>query len=111
MDVRDEMLDLPAGTYHRVDVGDLVEPVEVQPTLLESLREQAEAHDLLAVNEEAALCKAAAARGLWPTSNEFDVVYGGVTYVAQRCRQPRSKLICVLYAVRGQWDTIFELQY
>lgn len=103
-----ERLSLPAGRYHRVDVA----PAALaEPELAAALRAAAEAHDRLAVNPDAALCRAGAARGLWPTSNEFPLPHGGTTYVAQRFRDPRSDLVVVLYAALGDWANVQALEY
>lgn len=80
-------------------------------TLATRLRLAAEANDVLQVNPTAALCKAGAARNLWPTSNEFSVVFGGSTYIAQRFRDPRSNAVTVLYCLLGQWDVVREINY
>lgn len=107
-DVAGERLTLPAGRYHRVD---LHEPALDVVDLHAALRVAAEAHDLLAVYPDAALCKAGAARGLWPTSNEFTVRHDGVEYVAQRFRDPRSDRVTVLYCALGEWDVVRELSW
>ena len=83
-------------------------PVEA---LASVLRREAEAHDLLPINEGAALAKAGFGKGLWPTSQEFEVTHAGVTYVAQRFRRPRTSAVVVLYCVKGQWDKVLELVY
>lgn len=106
--VTGERLTLPAGRYHRVDLCEMA----LEPETLESsLRAAAEAHDKLAVYPDAALCKAGAARGLWPTSNEFSVRHDGVEYVAQRFRDPRSDRVVVLYAALGDWGHVRAVEY
>jgi hypothetical protein len=55
--------------------------------------------------------QAGLAAGLWPTSDEFEVVHEAVTYVAQRFRVPRSREIVVLYCVRGRFDEVLSLRY
>ncbi len=109
--VRGECFSLPSGAYHRVDLHTSSSPAAVKPTFSEALRTAAEAHDLLAIYEDAALCKAGVSKGLWPTSNEFDFTFEGQAYVAQRFRAPRSQRVWVLYCVRGVWDTVMELVY
>jgi len=80
-------------------------------SLPEALHDEAEKNDLLAVNPNAALCKAGAARGLWPTSNEFDLNYEGVAYRAQRFRNPKNDVITVLFCVVGDWANIASMDY
>lgn len=106
--VAGERLTLPPGRYHRVD---LHEPALEPETLETVLRLAAEAHDRLAIYPDAALCKAGAARGLWPTSDEFRLSHGGVTYVAQRFRDPLSDRVVVLYAAMGDWANVQAVEY
>ncbi len=80
-------------------------------SLEEALHAAAEEHDVLAVNPDAALAKQGLREGLWPTSNEFPLRYGGVDYVAQRFRDPGSNDVYVLYCVKDQWGTIEEIIY
>jgi hypothetical protein len=106
--VTGERLTLPAGCYHRVDLHELA----LEPETLENaLRLAAEANDLLAVYPDAALCKAGAARGLWPTSNEFPLLYEGIRYIAHRFRDPHSDRITVLYCRDGEFNTVHGLSY
>lgn len=76
-----------------------------------ALRGEAERNDVLSVNPHAALCRAGAARNLWPTCDEFEVTWDNVVYVAQRFRNPRNDDIHVLYCVRGDWGNIRVLSY
>ncbi len=101
---------LPPGSYHRVDLGELV-PEPVKPSFEDALRAAAEAHDVLPIYADAALAKAGFAAGLWPTSDEFEFTYAGAAYVAQRFRVPHSAAVRVLYCVKGAWDTIMALSY
>ena len=71
-------------------------------TLREALIGEAEKHDVLSVNPDAALAKAADSDpGLWPTSNEFEFTFDGINYVAQRFRYPYNNVVAVLYCVKG----------
>ena len=79
--------------------------------LAATLRAAAEAGDVLRVNPHAALCRAGAARGLWPTSNEFAVGLAGLTYIGQRFRDPANDQVYVLYCLAGAWNAVYELQY
>lgn len=93
-------------------VWDGQEPPVTPPSgLAEALRLTAEAHDVLAIYPDAALCKAGAARGLWPTSNEFRLTVDGAQYVGQRFRDPRSDLVVVLYCRDGDWGNVLALEY
>lgn len=65
-----------------------------------------EAVDVLRVNPDAALTKEARKRDLWQTTNEVEVVIEGVTYVAQRFRNPDNDDVWVLYCVKGDWDNV-----
>lgn len=89
----------------------LADPTPAPQSLAEALRLAAELNDRLAVNPNAALCKAGRARNLWPTSDEFPVSFGGVNYVAQRFRDPRNDRVYVLYCVKDQWGTVYTLEY
>jgi len=93
--------------------GAVTPPVEPPnyATLAAALRGEAEAHDVLAVNPAAALCKYGARLGLWPTSNEFTFTFGGVNYVAQRFRDPGNDDVHVLSCVVGQYGVIGRLTY
>ena len=88
--------------------GGVPEPVG---DLAATLRAAAEAGDVLRVNPHAALCRAGAARGLWPTSNEFAVGLAGLTYIGQRFRDPANDQVYVLYCLAGAWNAVYELQY
>ncbi len=100
---------LPGGTgYHRVELRPAkVPPIEVR-SLEDDLRAAALAHETIAVNPDAALCKAGRARGLWATSNEFVIDFDGASYVAQRFRDPASTRAVVLFCAAGEWDRIKE---
>jgi hypothetical protein len=86
-------------------------PPPVYPSLIAALRGEAEAHDVLSINPKAALAARGALWSLWPTSNEFEVVFDNVTYVAQRFRQPWDDTVIVLYCVKGQWEQIMDVIY
>ena len=102
--ITDTMLGPLRCTFMLMDV-----PVSYN-TLDETLSAEAEANDVLSVNPNAALCKAGAARNLWPTSNEFPVVFSGIPYVAQRFRDPHSDLVVILYCIKDQWDKVFSIE-
>jgi hypothetical protein len=92
----------------------VVPPVVVPPTgatLEATIKITAEANDVLRINPDAALCQYGAINGLWPTSNEFAVTFGGQGYTAQRFRDPYSNAVTVFYCVTGQWDKIKGLTW
>jgi len=74
------------------------------------VRAQAEVHDVLSINPHAALCRAGAAAGLWPTSNEYTYqsVVDGKSYTGQRFRNPANDTVTALYCVTGQWATVLR---
>lgn len=80
-------------------------------TIQDAIRYEAEENDVLSVNPDAALCKVAQAKGLWPTSNEFELAFDGVVYTAQRFRDPKSNAVYVLYCKKGEWYRVMEIVY
>ena len=85
----------------------VVPPIDpTYPTFAASVRGEAERHDVLSVNPTAALCKAGAAAGLWPTSNEYAWTYVGVSYTGQRFRNPANDAVTAFYCVTGDWGNI-----
>ena len=78
------------------------------PTLAASVKGEAERNDVLRVNPAAALCRAGAAAGLWPTSNEYAWTYAGVSYTGQRFRNPANDAVTAFYCVTGQWDKVMR---
>jgi len=102
-----------SGTNHRGPLRLVfrLQQRQATGTLTERLRALAEQHDLLPVNPQAALTRAALERNLWPTSREFICEHDGHLYVAQRFRDPRTDDIYVLYARHGEWHNIMTLRY
>lgn len=96
-----------------VVVPPVVPPVEpgVYATLAESVKGEAERNDVLRVNPTAALCKAGAAAGLWPTSNEFQFAFDGVSYTGQRFRNPANDAVVAFYCVTGKWSDVRKLSW
>jgi hypothetical protein len=80
-------------------------------SLNDALKVEARVRDLLAVNPAAALCREGWKRGIWPTSNEFDISYNGTVYRAQRFRDPGSDRVYVLYCKVGDWGNVQELSW
>jgi hypothetical protein len=105
----------PGNGVNQVEVNfDLIDvpPVSAYATLEEALRGEAEKHDVLSINPDAALAKAAdPAPGPWPTSNEFELTFADVVYVAQRFRYPRNNMVLVLYCKKGFWSEVKRLAY
>jgi hypothetical protein len=85
-----------------------IEPPPTYPTFEASVKGEAERNDVLSVNPHAALCKAGAAAGLWPTSNEYAWTYAGVNYTGQRFRNPANDAVTAFYCVTGQWSKIMR---
>jgi hypothetical protein len=98
--------------WHRMDLRQRQMKLEFRWTpveyasLQDAVRGEAEKHDVLSINPSAALCKAGAALGLWPTSNEFDFTYNGVAYRGQRFRDPASDAVTAIYCVVGDWANL-----
>lgn len=84
---------LPTATYTPVD-------------LTAALFAAAEAHDLVAINPDAAFTKVALARGLWASGNETRLTVDGTTWAAQRYRDPTNDDVWVLYCRVGDWGNV-----
>jgi len=85
----------------------VVPPVDpTYPDLAASVKGEAEKHDILSINPNAALCKAGAAAGLWPTSNEYAWTYAGVNYTGQRFRNPKNDSVSAFYCQTGDWSNV-----
>jgi hypothetical protein len=78
------------------------------PSFAASIKGEAERNDVLRVNPAAALCKAGAAAGLWPTSNEYTWTYAGISYTGQRFRNPANDAVTAFYCVTGQWQNVMR---
>ena len=88
--------------------GAVVEPPvdPTYPTFAASVKGEAERHDVLSINPNAALCKAGAAAGLWPTSNEYAWTYAGVSYTGQRFRNPANDAVSAFFCKTGDWGNV-----
>lgn len=97
----------PGAGVNQVEVDfALVDVAPEYASLTASVQGEAERNDVLRVNPDAALCKAGAAAGLWPTSNEYTWTYAGVNYTGQRFRNPKTDGVTAFYCPTGQWADI-----
>jgi hypothetical protein len=75
-------------------------------TFDETLQEQCSEHQVIFLNPQAALQKRIAADGFVPTSNEFEMQYGGTDYLAQRAERLSDGAVRGYYVVKGQWSDV-----
>lgn len=64
----------------------------------------------LRLNKAAAIQKAIAAAGFVPTSDEFEVVFGGTRYVAQLAEHLTTGAVRVVYCKVGDWGHVESVQ-
>lgn len=85
------------------------EEVSGEPTgdLAEELRAAAAHYQVMRLNPVAALQKVILRDGFVPTSEEFPLTNGGVSYVAQRAEHLGDGVVRVYYAVTGRWSEVY----
>lgn len=78
----------------------LTTPIDV------ALRAAARDVPFVRINRNAALLASILKDGFIPTSNEFEVPFGGTRYVVQRSESPASGEVRLYYVVSGQWAPV-----
>lgn len=92
------------GPLHGVWVLTPVAPIYA--TLDDALHGEAQSHQLIQFNPLAALQMRADADGFTINSPEFDLVFGGVTYRAQRAEHQASGVVRCYYVQVPIWTTV-----
>lgn len=86
------------------------EPTPDYPDLETALQELAQKHQAIQFNPDAALQKHIFADGFVPNSPEFEVQFGGKTYIAQRAEHLKTGEVRVYYAEKGKWDQVNQIR-
>lgn len=75
-------------------------------TLDEALQDQAQIHQVIEFNPDAALQKVIFADGFVPNSPEFDLTFDGVSYRAQRAEHLGAGVVRCYYAAVPNWEEV-----
>jgi hypothetical protein len=99
-------------TWNQLWVGEKC-PIDisggVDMTLRQALLDAGQKYQVMQFNPNAALQRAIFAAGFCPNSSEFEVVYEGKTYVAQRAERLSDGAVMVFYCVKGIWNEVFSV--
>lgn len=101
---------MKGGTNHNGPLHGVWMLTEVAPvylTLYEALKGEAQRNQLVRFNPSAALQSRIFADGFVPNSNEFDVMFDGVTYRAQRAEHLATGVCRAYYCELDRWDTVY----
>ena len=80
-------------------------------TLLDALRGEAQARQVIQFNPTAALQARIFADGFVPNSPEFALVFEGATYQVQRAEHLRTGRVRAYYAAAGDWGNVHYLEW